>query len=564
MTIKQRMPTKLGSDGKHYGNGYCTPTSMDTEQQFEFPPERVIPVIFLPGIMGSNLIAKPEPRPDFATPEKKKTIAWQPDDVNESKAIGLEGPRKRQLRLNPKTTTVDIYDPKAGPKGNPLVIATARTPLMDDDPITLNPRKDMFTKARERGWGEVFNSSYALLLNRLETRLNLPFKDRKLNPDWKDIIGVDPKKWGAVKDCKLQALTEQELMSTMVNCFYPVHAMGYNWLESNGASAQEVAKRIQALIDDYVAKGFQCEKVILVTHSMGGLVARALCHENYGMLNGKIFGVEKILGIVHGAMPAIGAAAGYRRIRAGFEGGGAADWVIGNEGPEVTAVLANSPGGLQLLPSEAYGKGWLRFVDQNGKELERLRLPKSGNPYEEIYKRADVWWGLLREKWINPAGAKKAGLKQTQEFLDEARDFHHDIRYTYHAVSYATYACDPEHRSFQNVVWELAQRNFPLEKFDTLQIAGDSQQGRLDLSEFMPVKIGLPFYGAHIRPPADAGDSTVPAYSADHQMESKKFAGVFRQTGYEHQSSYQDENALAATLYSIVRIAQKMVWNNAK
>jgi hypothetical protein len=47
-------------------------------------------------------------------------------------------------------------------------------------------------------------------------------------------------------------------------------------------------------------------------------------------------------------------------------------------------------------------------------------------------------------------------------------------------------------------------------------------------------------------------------YLATHG--GKHFKGIFRQTGYEHQDSYQDTNAIAATLYSIVRIAQQMEW----
>ncbi|MDK6077499.1 hypothetical protein QPM04_10730, partial [Massilia varians] len=65
---------------------------------------------------------------------------------------------------------------------------------------------------------------------------------------------------------------------------------------------------------------------------------------------------------------------------------------------------------------------------------------------------------------------------------------------------------------------------------------------------------------AQIISPEAAGDQTVPAKSADHQLKSGLFKGVFRQTGYEHQSSYKDPRAIASTLYSIVRIAQKAVW----
>jgi hypothetical protein len=46
--------------------------------------------------------------------------------------------------------------------------------------------------------------------------------------------------------------------------------------------------------------------------------------------------------------------------------------------------------------------------------------------------------------------------------------------------------------------------------------------------------------------------------SADHQMRSGKCKAVFRQAGYDHQGSYTNENVLAATLFSILRIAQRV------
>lgn len=357
----------------------------------------------------------------------------------------------------------------------------------------------------------------------------------------------------------------------MTNCFYPVHAFGYNWLQCNGESAGALAQRINTLIDDYRKKGFKCEKVIIVTHSMGGLVGRALCHPDYGNLQ------DKILGIVHGVMPATGSGAGYRRMRAGFEGGGIADWVIGNEGHEVTCVLGNSPGGLQLLPSEAYGNGWLRIVTKGGKLLKSL--PEKGDPYGEIYSKANLWWGLLREEWINPAGQPKAGLEQTKKHLTRAQKFHRIIASTYHPISFAHYGCDPKRHAFQNVVWEVSD-HLPIEKLDVLRIASDNRQGQLMLAESAPAKLsdfgsnlryldvtstGTPFQARHearIKAPTDPGDQTVPMHSADHQLTSGKFKGVFRQIGYEHQASYKDEHAVASTLYSIVQIARLMKWDD--
>ena len=571
MPIVQPIPTQLHKDGKQYAEGYCTPKSLDTVQVVSFAPERVIPVVFLPGIMGSTLRMSAGRQTQL---QKKNNVAWRPDSLLWGAKMLSTGSRERQLALDPQATVVDVYDPKSNPTGNAaensdhrhsFVNVTAETPLLRSDPPMAKDFRSAIQKARERGWGEIFFDSYGLLLNTLEMRLNLAFQNGKLNPDWQDVIDVDPAIWQPANDSKLPPLTEQELKSVMAECFYPVHAVGYNWLQSNGEAAREVAKRIRTMMEDYREKGFQCEKVIVVTHSMGGLVGRALCHPAYGNLE------KEILGIVHGVMPAIGAAAAYRRMRAGFEGGGIINSVLGDNGPDVTAVLANAPGGLQLLPSEAYGNHWLRIVTKSGKVLKKL--PEKGNPYREIYRKADVWWGLLREEWINPAGDPRGGLLRAKEYLVKAKEFHQDINDTYHPVSYAHYGCDPKQPAFQNVIWEVSD-TFPLDKIDAMHIGSDNNVGNIMLREHHPPQLTAKtvtfnsYHTAKIEPvqfvrheariknPADPGDKTVPMHSADHQQRSGKFRGVFRQAGYEHQDSYKNSNVVAATLYSIIRIAQ--------
>lgn len=581
MPIVQPIPTQLQKNGKQYAEGYCTPKCLDTVQVASFAPERVIPVVFLPGIMGSSLRMGAARQTQL---QKKNNVAWRPDDGGWGAGMLFTGARERQLQLDPQATVVDVYDPRVNPTGNAketadhrndFVKVTAETPLLRSDPPLAKDFRSATRKARERGWGEIFYDSYGPLLNTLEARLNLAFQNGKLNPEWKDVVDVEPAQWQPAKDNNPQPVTEKDLKRVMTNCFYPVHAYGYNWLQSNGEAAREVAKRIRAMMEDYREKGFRCEKVIVVTHSMGGLVGRALCHPAYGNLE------KEILGIVHGVMPAIGAAAAYRRMRAGFEGGGSikeniTTKVLGNNGPDVTAVLANAPGGLQLLPSEAYGNHWLRIVTKSGKVLKSL--PESGDPYRDIYPRADVWWGLLREEWINPAGQKRAGLGRTLELLEEAKQFHQDINTTYHAVSYAHYGCDVKQPAFQKVLWEVSDA-FPQDKIDAMHIASDNLQGNITLRETAPPRwnINAPTnfinchpsrigaaqfvrHEAHMRNPIDPGDKTVPMHSADHQLRSGKFKAVFRQTGYEHQDSYKDTNAVASTLYSIIRIAQHMDW----
>jgi hypothetical protein len=245
--------------------------------------------------------------------------------------------------------------------------------------------------------------------------------------------------------------------------------------------------------------------------------------------------------------------------------------VLGNYGDEVTAVLANAPGGLELLPSEAYGNGWLR-VRHNGHDLEAW--PKQGDPYKEIYKVREKWYALFREDWINPSNytEKKGGgtFKRTCDYLDKAQGFHRQIANTYHANSYAHYGADSRQQSFGEVVWDIRNCDNPT-GWQNWPIVNDTRQGRLDFTSWdqHPVdNIGaLPFNDAGpgpvhatILPPSAPGDQTVPAKSADDQLHSGVFKSVFRQTGYEHQSSYKDPRAIASTLYSIVRIAQKATW----
>ncbi|MBX9432423.1 hypothetical protein KY487_24630, partial [Ralstonia pseudosolanacearum] len=182
-------------------------------------------------------------------------------------------------------------------------------------------------------------------------------------------------------------------------------------------------------------------------------------------------------------------------------------------------------------------------------------LPQTGDPYEEIYKLQDRWYGLLRPEWINPGDDGKGGIKRTHEYLDHAKEFHRAIEQTYHDQSYAHYGADNGRPTWRNVTWEINERSM-VGNVDALRIVTDTQQGALELAGTTAQRIRV-----HLLPADGAGDQTVPLYSADHQLRSGKFKGLFRQTGYEHQSSYKDEHALCSTLYSLVRIAQTMQWS---
>lgn len=578
--MEHPLPAQQNAGAARKAEGFATPQQDDKPQCARMLPKRVLPVIFLPGIMGSNLKLSAERQQQL---RRSNNIAWRPDVLGPTNIHGASNltAGERQLLLDPAHTTVDVYDPSGrsftsgdGRHGNVELDKHFASPLLKDDLPTVKNRRTAAQKARARGWGEVFFKSYGELLQNLESRLNDTFFEGKLRTAWRDVVGVDPRTWMADPGLPQQALTESELKKVASGCWFAVYAFGYNWLQCNGENAKAIARRINRVIDEFNESGYECKQVIVVTHSMGGLVGRALIHPMYGNLQ------DKIAGIVHGVMPAIGAPAAYKRMRAGFEDPGMMSGatesigakVAGNFGDEVTAVLANSPGGLQLLPSESYGNGWLR-VRYNGRDLESW--PKQSDPYKEIYKVRGKWYGLFMEEWINPCDLSPdqggGTFERTCRYLDNAQGFHRAIADTFHPNSYAHYGADAGRRSFGEVIWEIDRHCADPDGWQNWPVISDTRQGKVQLVRWDPMipnKALQPFIDhvpkpihATILSPAAAGDQTVPARSADHQLKSGKFKGVFRQTGYEHQSSYKDPRAIASTLYSIVRIAQKTSWN---
>jgi hypothetical protein len=583
-----QLPTNVSSYNGQSAQGFATPTQDTLPQVACFVPKRVLPIVFLPGIMGSNLRISDAERQRAL--KKKDNIAWRPDIIDASNAHELSTlkPRQRQLLLDPNTTTVDIYDPMGptdvsgdGRHGNVKLSDDYTSPMLAGALMSAEHGKTSDQKARERGWGEVYFKSYGSLLQHLERRLSRMFVEggKRVAPEWLDIVGVDPGEWMPDASLPQTPLSAEELKAFASGCWFPVYAFGYNWLLSNGISAKALAGRITVMMNKLNQAGYDCRQVIVVTHSMGGLVGRALIHPDYGNLG------DKVLGIVHGVMPAIGAGAAYKRIRAGFEDPGfsltdseqreasVGAKIAGNYGDEVTAVLANAPGGLELLPNQAYGNGWLKVMHQ---KKTVASWPTNGDPYEEIYKVRGKWYSLMREEWINPSGlaANRGGgsMQRTCKFLDQAKRFHEAIVDTYHPCSYGHYGVDKAKPSFGDVVWEISPYCENLTGWENWPILQDSRQGRLELVRWSPdgpnpafgqlvgASVPNPIF-AVIRPPTEPGDQTVPMRSADHQLRSGKFKGIFRQEGYEHQGSYKSRRAIASTLFSIVRIAQGAKWN---
>lgn len=568
------LATQVNAAGTQSAEGASTPTHDQRGCEMHVLPARTIPIVFIPGIMGSNLRVSKQRLADLKkVMEKDNDISWRPEATMETLALIAKTPAQRQLIMDPAATSVDRYDLSSKNADERHDNVSKVVYVRAQDKPNLNPQeRDQY--ARTRGWSEVYFKSYGVLLQALESQLNQMCDCGKPRPTWTNgpqhAVDVAPQDWGGNAGSPLSGVNLQ----TISDAWYPVHAVGYNWLRSNGESAVDVAQRIREIIAYYKGLQFDCEKVIVVTHSMGGLVGRALVHPDYGNAQ------DVIAGIVHGAMPAVGAAAAYKRIRMGFEGdgfeGSILKKVLGDTGPKVTAVLANSPGGLQLLPSERYGPGWLR-VSLDGKDLMEP-LPKS-DPYEEIYTVQDKWYRLINPEWVNPAGQDRSisGLDQTLSKLKEARSFHRKIAETYHAShTYLSYGHDDKQKSWGEVMWEVGKapllrgwsfKSLPADQATPVgswQSDYDEGNGTVVLNHGFS---GQPdrYFGAEIADPAQGGDGTVPAErSAEEPVRQGKARIAFKQSGYDHQNSYKNDAVLASTMHAICKIAlEAFVWKTS-
>jgi hypothetical protein len=186
------------------------------------PSNSVIPVMVVPGIMGSNLRARLAPR---SRGERNQEVApgkpaWRPPNTMpgglwDALVWDSYQPTKRQRLLDADTLEVD----EGGPPHIPH----------RDGRLHVHPKL-----ARERGWGELHAASYVELLCALETRLNQTFQhdddsgERRIRRHWQDVMACDPAKWGMAR---MRPLTEAQL-EKHARHYYPVYGAGYNWLES--------------------------------------------------------------------------------------------------------------------------------------------------------------------------------------------------------------------------------------------------------------------------------------------------------------------------------------------
>ncbi|HEV6964075.1 hypothetical protein [Roseateles sp.] len=569
---KERILRPVGStsEGLVYATA-LTPKERTDPVYLHYEPRHVLPVVFVPGIMGSNLRGTvrfnggPVWRLDTTylpgIGRVEAGLAWQKR---------RQKPGDRQNDLHPDRTKVD------GRGAVPSELAGSIA------------SKAEYTA---RGWGEVGEGSYHAWLLALEKLLNdhrsggskLGVAQHCQAVKTQRSPSAGSAQGAGADDASLLTLkgfvdaTAAEI-AHLQDWHMPVYACGYNWLQDNSDSAQRLADRIRQIIKaNHDGKHSFCKQVVLVTHSMGGLVARACA---------MLPGMEPLIaGVVHGVMPAHGAAVAYRRCKVGMQDEDAiAAIVIGKTGQHVTPVFAQSPGALELLPTQHYGPGWLEVQGLDGKAVAPA-VPQR-DPYEEIYQRRDRWWALVKEEWLAPKEGMPITWGKYLKFLSLAETFHRALTPTsYHPHTYAFYGADNVGKtaSFERVVWRLkpppgsdvmglrqsapsAQAVYQM----TPQQAGlqgenpEHIAGKVHLPRAQTgvpdQEVDVPYYDLVASKQDGRGDGTVPASSGRAPAECAAVKQVFRLTGIEHEGAYRHATAQQVAVYSLVKIAQQALW----
>ncbi|KEY58896.1 triacylglycerol lipase [Serratia sp. DD3] len=553
---------------------------------------RVIPVVFLPGIMGSNLQTIPK------NPKEPGDAIWRVDGA--TSLLGWSLPVagsaiKRKEQLAPDKVQVDDRGTVIHPMASQLAVLEGMYPLVNrstqQEIAAYNKAKEallakdtetkLFGSRQERGWGQVGNMSYGSFLDWLQHALHRDKKGKPYQELLNKLLGVEYSRYA-------EALTEQDL-KVLDYYHFPVHAMGYNWLGSNIDSAKRLKNYIDSLLKKYreAPMKYQCNKVILVTHSMGGLVARYYSE----VLGGR----ENIYGIVHGVMPSTGAAATYTRMKRGTENpestgaGFIASHILGRNAAEMTAICSQSPGPLELLPSPHYGMNWLHIIDRYG---NKSNYPKE-DPYSEIYLQQQAWWRLVDPALLNPKNSRGNPAQLAADWLifkniiiRQVKVFHEDLGDKYHGNTHSFYGVEipapdkvsPAYATHQEVTWkgelvtgisstqwlpaaqrqegELLARTEVMEHRTTYTQLSPAEQAYSEPfdseSGINKVYIGQRFA---LQAARGNGDGTVPQKSG-HIEERHLMSRMAINT--QHEPAYKHPTARAFTLRAIMKIAQEV------
>lgn len=607
------VPTYYDAEGRVSASSISSPTDNTVRARVYAPPPDVLPILFVPGIMGSNLRArqKVEISQSPGSTTRKKTLVearapvWL---VDNAVSFGMKWSKytaaERQLLIDKDNLEVDtsgLIRLQADEPAEAAMREFMSRPQYGNLAAVEHAQKlrkdvnEAIEEKRRRGWGTVSWAFYGSFLQWLEQSLQgIAMQDGRPNEKLAALLrmaGRSPDGASSGPASVPAPPLDRALVERMLEFHFPVWGVGYNWAASNMDSGQILAEKIQDIIGEYDGKnGQRCSQVIVVTHSMGGLVTRAAAK--------KYDAESKIAGVVHGVMPTHGAAAMYKRSMAGFGNEGA--WfmekvlgaiigassarALGRTARETLPVLAFNPGPLELAPNQRYNNGrpWLLIKNRKGDLLKAL--PEHGDPYAEIYQRTDVWWRLVNPEWLNPAGLEMPSayfVGQFQAAIAKAKKYHDELANDdgFHPETYGHYSTDRRHPAWGELTMEvsasvmyeapspvtygvggLGPMYVPPRRIDLPNKALHGAPGSWRImqhdaiDELLLVDAQGGEMRARIRSKSDPGDATVPSDASAAGIDRISKLICRHPRGYAHDASYQDDRVRLSVVDAVARI----------
>jgi hypothetical protein len=215
----------------------------------------------------------------------------------------------------------------------------------------------------------------------------------------------------------------------------PVYAVGYDWRQSNKDSASYLDTQITTILAQEKAENF-----VLITHSMGGIVARACLLANASGNSGKL------LGVIHIVQPAAGAPVFYRRMYTGavsaWDGGFFISMIQGTTPRDFATILSGLRGPCELVPTDAYhDTGSSEWLWDDRTPIVSNWPPPIFSVYAMSTAPPGIWWsvaGVRTRVTPTPETELKARISEADAFHSWLARYRHPNTWAIYSTGVVT------------------------------------------------------------------------------------------------------------------------------
>ena len=349
---------------------------------------KIIPIMFLPGIMGTRLrkytpqeTKEPQETVETKKKKKKQEIIWDPDNI----FIMI------YLALLDSTEKRDLLGITNTPNAKPITKAVFF--------------KRYTAEQRDRNYAAVASDFYEAFLKTLETKLN--------NPEVP------------------QGAQDTEIV-------YPVYVCPYDWRKDitdiarwpeKTVGNKKIKSDVQKVYDKIV-EDQGTDEIIIITHSMGGLVARDFLRQNEQA-------AKKIRGVIHGVQPAAGAVQFYAYFKCGARH--FRPWwhipkvvlgnILGATKKDFAALCCDIPGAIELAPTDKLGE--YQWLDWDAELEQKYGIEVQKDKIFSCYEDKSGILGLTAPDFDNTVKKLITGnIKLSKTFHENLQTFRHERTHT--------------------------------------------------------------------------------------------------------------------------------------